>query len=174
MATYQSSIDQNLGAVVDIEQYPIHDPSTVAYEQLVSKCQEDLARCGSMSLPGFIRKDIISTMAAEVSDLPSHHRLEIVNLYGVNAASYIKRDFTIGTELDSDHPLMRKFTQDVHAVANDCIPTDALINQVYKSTKVAQFLSNVLKIDTLYQFGDEFQKYHVYKRLWKPRLAFRW
>lgn len=114
-----------------------------------------------MSLPGFIREDVIGRMAEEVSDLPTHNRLEVMNLYGVNAKSYRERDFPPGTELDEGHPLVRQFAQDVHAVANDCIPPNALINQVYNSQIVAQFLADVLGIDKLYQFDDEFQKLNI-------------
>ena len=156
-----SSIDQNLGTIVDIEKYPIHDASASAYERLVLQCRQDLAECGSMSLPGFIRTDVIEQMAHEVSDLPTHNRLEVVNLYGVNAASYIKRDFPPDTQLDQTHPLVREFAQDVHAVANDCIPPNALIQQVYASSLLAQFLAAVLEVDKLHQFEDEFQKLNI-------------
>lgn len=154
-------LELELGSVVDVQRYPITSKSSTKYTTLVESSRAALQAMGSASFPGFIRADVIASMAEEVSDLPAHNRLEVKNLYGVNAEAYKDRDFPNGTELDRGHPLVRKFAQDVHAVANDCIPTDALINKVYNSPIVTQFLADVLGIDTLYQFDDEFQKLNI-------------
>lgn len=143
-----------LGRIVDLQRYPIDDLSTTKALQLIEKCQADFRTIGSVTLPGFIREDVIKKMAQEVEDLPAYNRLEVVPTYGT----------AIGHESESmrisyppEHPVNRKWAQDLHAVAADSIPIKSLIRQVYDSPEVAAFLAKVLNIDHLYQFADEFQ-----------------
>ena len=156
-----NNIDDYLDSIVNINKYPINNPTSCTYQELVEQGQLQLAQNGSMSFPGFIRDDVIEKMAHEVSELPTHHRLEIFNIYGINAMKFYERDFPYNTKLDDNHPLNRKFVQDVHAVAYDCIPHNSLINLVYHSNYLTEFLAKVLKIDKLYHFGDEFQKLNI-------------
>lgn len=149
----------DIEAIVDLDKYPIADSGSSAFAALICRCQEDLASVGSVSLPGFIREFVISRMAAEVSELPAYNRLEIVNPYGLNAPTLQQQ--VAPEQMNVGHPLVRKFPQDVHAVAEDCVPAGALIRRVYDSPIVASFLAKVLNIETLYRFADEFQGLNI-------------
>ena len=116
---------------------------------------------GSLLLEGFIRKDAIQSMCAEVTGLPSHRRLEIVEV--------MKRDPWVDKSLfeadrmpsDPDHPLKFKMPQDVHAVANDLVPASSMLRKVYDSQEVMDFIAAVNGKQQIYQYADEFQALNV-------------
>lgn len=153
-------LDDVLSAI-DLELYPITNLNEPACVSLIQKCQDELSSIGSVLLPGFVKGDVIKQMAAEVENLPSYNRLEIVNCYGTEAVKLREKELSRNGELNATHPLSRMFTQDVHAVAADCIPAEALIQQVYNSKVVAAFLARILKIPVLYKFADEFQSLNI-------------
>lgn len=94
-------------------------------------------------LEEFVRPDAIKQIAAEVSDLESFHRLQIVEPYFfVDAPEGV----------DEDHPANHRIAQDVHAVSADKIPPHCGLRRIYDSQLVMNFLARVLDIDRLYVF----------------------
>ena len=137
---------------VDLEKYPIlslNKPEGIA---LVKRCQEALDDDGSLCLEGFIRPDVIHKMAAEVAALESFHRLQIVEPY-----FFVKPP----ANTPAYHASRHRIAQDVHAVAADLIPHDAMLRKVYNSTEVMTFLEAVLRIPKLYHFADNMQNLNV-------------
>lgn len=145
----------DISSIIDLERYPILDLNNELTKKLIFQCQKDLESYGAVSLDGFVRTDKIDKMADEVSSLCAFNRLEIVSPYQL-----FKREKE-HENLPSDHPLNRRFVQDVNAVAADCIPQDSLLQQVYDSKIVADFLARVLQIDNLFKYADEFQGINV-------------
>ena len=143
------SVDQ----IVDTILYPIDsEPSSPEYVSLVQECQQRLSQLGSLDLDGFIRADVIQQMAAEVADLPTYNRLQIVGpfQFEVNKSSY-----------DDKHPVNRLFSQDTNVAAGDQIPSATLLRQVYDSPLVMRFLQDVLGLPEMHQLADPFQCINV-------------
>ena len=69
-------------SLIDLGRYPIHQPSSAEYSDLIEFCQTQLQKVGSVDLPGFIRTSVLEEMAGEVADLPSYNRLNVVSAYG--------------------------------------------------------------------------------------------
>jgi hypothetical protein len=57
--------------VVDLDSYPINDPSSPAYRDLVRACQAQLRDQGLAQLAGFLTPAAVSEMLALASDLTS-------------------------------------------------------------------------------------------------------
>ena len=161
LTTVTDSSEIKLKDVIDLEKYPIDkDLNSPSYMALIEKCRAAMDDLGSCSLPGFIKAEVIAQMTAEVAELPAHNRLEVSSFlrHGQKNGCASADDDAV---LASDHPLNRKFVQDIHAVAADIIPRTSLIQQVYDSNMVTAFIAAVLGIDKLYHMADEFQSLNI-------------
>jgi len=116
-------------------------------------------------LEGFILPEVRSRMKDEVSELPTHHRLNSQSAYGddtsLGKGMWGKQSQLMDTA-DQFHPLLRQWQQDVHVVAGDMIPPRSLVRQLYESPVVANFFSRVLGVAALYKYDDEFQDLNVF------------
>lgn len=137
---------------VDLERYPIDDLTSERSKTLIKRCRDKLTEDGSLLLPGFIKSDAIEKMATQVTNLQSHNRCEIVTPYIFTA---------IPDDAGPTHPARKRIPQDVHAVAADQIPHDAMLMQIYDSSEVMAFLAAALGHKEIHQFDDEFQKINV-------------
>ena len=153
----------NIKDVIDLVKYPLDRPDSTEYADLIELCQTQLKQFGSVDLPGFIRDDVLQEMAAEVDNLPSHNRLNIVSAYGA-ALDDEPDDEGLINPLNNgqDHPARRRFAQDVFAVAGDMIPGSALIRKVYDSPMVMRFLARAQGKEVIYHMDDEFQNINVH------------
>eukprot|EP00750_Incisomonas_marina_P015560 INCI18369.1.p1 GENE.INCI18369.1~~INCI18369.1.p1 ORF type:complete len:287 (-),score=44.03 INCI18369.1:109-969(-) len=138
--------------LLDLDRYPLHDLDSPLGLEFVEQCRRRLHEDGSLMLEGFVRPDVIKQVAAEVSDLESFHRLQIVE-------PYFFVDAPQGA--DEDHPARHRIAQDVHAVAADKIPPHCGLRRIYDSQLVMDFLARVLDIDRLYHFNDPMQCLNV-------------
>ena len=147
--------------LIDLERYPIHRPSA-QYDDLIEFCQTQLKKVGSVDLPGFIRPSVIEKMSAEVDNLPSYNRLNVVSAYGAALDDEPEEmNRTMPDWNGQAHPAKRKFAQDVFAVAGDQIPDGALIRNIYESEIFTHFLARASGKEKMYQMDDEFQNINI-------------
>ena len=147
--------------LIDLERYPIHRPGT-QYDDLIAFCQDQLKKVGSVDLPGFIRSSVLEKMSAEVDNLPSYNRLNIVSAYGAALDDEPEEmNRTMPDWNGQAHPAKRKFSQDVFAVAGDQIPRKALIRRIYESEIFSNFLARASGKEKMYQMDDEFQNINI-------------
>jgi hypothetical protein len=150
--------------VVNLERYPIVDLSTKEAKYLIARCKKEFEDTGSLSLRGFIREDVIKPMYHEIKGLVyhCHRRLEVVNPWGIARPDFVrKEEEKLGRPLEKNHALNHFCPQDTFALANDLIPADCLVNQVYKSEIVRNFVAAILEIKELHLYGDEFQRLNL-------------
>ena len=146
--------------LVDTQRYPIRDLRSPHALALVARCREEMRADGSLLLEGFIREECVAPMCRAVGDLPSHRRLEIVEIMR-SAHMTNKRLYDTPGGLPADHPLLYKTPQDVHAVASDLIPRASMLRSVYDSPEVIAFLAAVNGQERIHQYADEFQALNV-------------
>mmetsp|Transcript_125332 Transcript_125332/g.244050 ORF Transcript_125332/g.244050 Transcript_125332/m.244050 type:complete len:317 (-) Transcript_125332:262-1212(-) len=152
--------EKHMGGIIDYERYPIHDLSGDAGRKLVEACRKAWKEEGTVSLEGFVSQDVMEQMAAEVANLPSHQRVDIVMPYTPYKFSAIDpKSFNNYTE---GHPRRKIMAQDVYAAASDVIPKDALLRQFYHSQDLLVFLAAVLEIPKVYTFRDVLQSLNVH------------
>ena len=158
----QNSLD--IKDVINLERYPILDLTTKEAKALIARCKKEFDDEGSLSLTGFIRKDVIKPMYQEIKPLVSHchRRLEIVKPWGVARSAFIQREEEkLEKPLEKEHALNHMCPQDTFALANDLIPADCLVNRVYKSEIVRNFVASIVEIKELYLYADEFQRLNL-------------
>ncbi len=55
--------------VIELDRYPVDQPGSPAYRELLSTCQRNMADHGMFNLDGFVRPEAIARAAAEVQPL---------------------------------------------------------------------------------------------------------
>ncbi|MEZ5925179.1 MAG: hypothetical protein R3D57_12430 [Hyphomicrobiaceae bacterium] len=138
-----------LSTVIDTDRYPILDLENLAGRELLSRCHAELAESGAVNLQGFIRPDAVQALAREAQALePLAFRKDKVR----NA--YFTDD---DAALAVDHPLRAFFPLKMAQLAHDLIPRSALIDELYRTPALTDFIRRVLGKDALYPMADRFQ-----------------
>lgn len=135
-----------LGDIVDLERYPITDRTNPAYQELVTRSQSLLGEEGVAIFPGFVRDEVVGTMADQT--LALHPRMFH---FRENHTVYFKPQ---DESVDPEHPLRRLMNTEKDTVAYADIPADNLIRQIYQSDEVLSFIRDVLNLGVLYRHAD--------------------
>ena len=153
---FMSDDEDAVHLLVDTSRYPIHELDSEAARRLITTCREAWVAKGSVSLPGFIKCDVIGPMCNEVSDLPSFRRL-------YTASAYTKAFDEKGESFPDSHPAKRLLQMDIHAVAGDQLPRSLMLRKLYDSPQLARFFARVLELeqDQVYQYADPWQCLNV-------------
>ncbi len=149
----------DIGRLVDLARYPIRDLSAPRARALVRACRDKMRGDGSLLLEGFVRPDVVEGMCKEVTGLPSHRRLEIVDV--MKRDPWVDKRLFERDDVPADHPLRYQTPQDVHAVASDLVPRGCMLRQVYDSPEVMAFIAACVGQKQIYQYADEFQALNV-------------
>ncbi|MEB8389440.1 hypothetical protein OO012_19680 [Rhodobacteraceae bacterium KMM 6894] len=150
----------NLGAssdmalnLVDLARYPIADLDSGDGAAFLKECQTQMDEQGWCNLDGFIRPEALAALAAESSDLlPNAEVLTIKrNIY----------QGAVDPSLPANHPRRREFMHVATQLADDQVPADTLVQQLYTSNLLTEFVRRVQRKAVLYRCGDEFQALNV-------------
>jgi len=139
--------------LVDLESYPIHNLNEGAGKTFLEACQQSIDVNGWCNLDGFIRADALADLAAESGQLlPTAEVLTIKrNIY----------QGAIDPSLSDDDPRRREFMHVAVQLADDQIPGDTLIKQLYHSDILTDFVRRVQMKPQLYRCADEFQALNI-------------
>ena len=138
---------------VDLERYPIEDINQGKGAQFLKSCQEHMEEYGWCNFDGFIRTDALEALSQEANKLlPTAETLTIKrNIY----------QGMVDPSAPEDDPRRREYVHVATQLADDQIPEDTLIQQLYKSDLLTDFIRRVQKKDRLYRCTDEFQALNV-------------
>ena len=139
--------------LIDLARYPIADLDNGEGATFLAKCQTHMEEHGWVNLDGFIHPDALSALEQEASNLqPTAEVLTIKrNIY----------QGAIDPSLPADDPRRREYTHVASQLADDQLPSDTLIQQLYKSDLLTEFVRRVQQKPVLYRCGDEFQALNV-------------
>jgi hypothetical protein len=135
-----------VGHLVDTARYPLTEPDSPAWHDLVATVRHDLARDGCSVLADFVRPDRQADLRREGAAVaPSaHDDVELVNAYNIDP----------DTPLPADHPGRIRMERGNAFVARDRIPPDALIQQLYASELVQRFVAACFGLDAIHPLAD--------------------
>ena len=139
--------------LVDLDRYPIVDLDSRAGAALLAECQDSMEQNGWCNLPGFIREDALALLKDEANDLlPFAETLHVKrNIY----------QGAVDPTLPVDDPRRKQFTHIARQLADDQIPSETRLKQLYHSEKLTDFVRQVQKKPQLYRCADEFQALNV-------------
>jgi hypothetical protein len=133
-------------AVVDLNRYPINDPSGPAYRRLVKTCQDQLRDLGVAWLDGFLIPAAVSEMLALAGRLASQAWASDQP----HTVYFEPADDSAGP----DHPRALLQHSAKKAIAFDQIPDGAPVRRLYESDELTGFIAAVLGKPVLYRSAD--------------------
>lgn len=139
--------------LVDLNRYPIADLDNGAGAAFLAECQHSMDSHGWCNLDGFIRPDPLGRLNDEANDLL--HTAEVL---------HVKRNIyqgAIDPSLPKDDPRRKEFTHIAVQLADDQIPGDTRLKQLYRSEVLTEFVRRVQNKTQLYRCADEFQALNV-------------
>ena len=139
--------------LVDLSRYPIADLTSPEGADFLKECQDHMEVHGWCNLDGFIKADALDALASEANALlPTAEVLTIKrNIY----------QGAIDPSLPKDDPRRREYTHVATQLADDQIPQQTLIQKLYQSELLTDFVRQVQKKPVLYRCADEFQALNV-------------
>lgn len=139
--------------LVDLDRYPIADLDGGKGAAFLAECQDHMDQHGWCNLAGFLREDALERLNAEANDLlPTAEILHVKrNIY----------QGAIDPSLPEDDPRRKEFTHIAVQLADDQIPAETRLKQLYRSDILTDFVRRVQRKDQLYHCADEFQALNV-------------
>jgi hypothetical protein len=141
-----SGLRPSLASMVDTIAYPLDQPDSSRYVEIIADVRRQLAAVGCARLPAFIRAEAQATLTHE-SEGVAHHAYRICQ--GMTPYA----DHGAG-DWPADHPRRRVGTMTNGFVGKDLIPEDTLIRALYDDEAFQRFVAACLSIERLHQFAD--------------------
>ncbi|WP_282153823.1 HalD/BesD family halogenase [Ruegeria atlantica] len=140
-------------SLVDLERYPIADLESAEGTAFLKDCQDQMEEHGWCNLDGFIRPEALAALADESNALlPTADVLTIKrNIY----------QGAINPSLPKDDPRRKEYTHVATQLADDQLPNETLIQRLYQSPRLTDFVRRVQKKEVLHRCADEFQALNV-------------
>ena len=142
-----------MNKTLDLNRYPIDQPGSTAYQQLVTACQNDMAAHGMFNLHGFVRAEAIARAAAELQPLArtvsyTHERRH--NVYFQERVQ----------GLEPNHGALVQFQTAHHTLCDDQL-TGTVIHEIYEYAPLPAFIAAVMRLPVLYLMLDPLARANV-------------
>jgi hypothetical protein len=150
--------------VVDTARYPLTEPDSPAWSDLVSHVQHDLRHLGCSVLPDFVRPTLRETLrrqGAEIAPL-MHDDPEVVNAYNIAA----------DRSLPDDHPASIAMERGNAFVARSDIPSRFIVNQLYTSPLLRRFIAECVGLPAIHPLADPLAGLCL--NVVRPRMSHPW
>lgn len=139
--------------LIDLDRYPIENLDSDKGAEFLRSCQEHMEANGWCSFDQFINADALAALTAETNEL-----LNSAEKLTIKRTIYQKEADSSATGEDiRDQELVHHATQ----LANDQIPSESLLQQLYQSDLLTDFVRRVQGKEVLYRCADEFQALNV-------------
>ena len=150
MAQSTPAIERSLAGLLNLDEYPIHEPDHPARARLVARARADLASHQCCSIPNLLNPEAQAEMVREALSLQSaaNHNNSLRNCY-------LHRQ--IDPELPPDHPRNLQDRSSVRMVAYDQIAGDSLLKAFYHSDAVRTLVADIVQEGELFDNEDPYQ-----------------
>jgi hypothetical protein len=128
--------------IVDLDRYPLHQPGSEAVDALLREGRTTLQHHALFSLPGFVRPEAASFMAAEIEA-----RVPVACRHDTDRASYDSD----GKSWPAGHPRTVKHLFRYHQVLNHQIPNNSPLRRLYCWEPLREFLRQLMGYETFYR-----------------------
>lgn len=136
----------HLDDIVDLDRYPIDQPTTAAWQDLVTTMRAQLVSEGAVQLPAFIRPAALAVMATDIARRAVH-----VPIRQQCANVYASADPTGTATAD---PRCRQLTWIAGHVTRDMIPAYTDAHRLYVSAVFKRFVTDAVGRDRVFEYAD--------------------
>lgn len=137
---------ESLYEIINISDYPLNDKNSETYKKAVTACQQQLISDGCAHLPNFIRQDkieLIKEQSESIAHLANYHQNKVTP-YATEG----------NPQLGEDHPVNRFQSFSNGFVAQDLMPENIIIKQLYANTIFQSFIAECLGKEKIYEYAD--------------------
>lgn len=139
--------------ILDLDRYPLDQPDSDTWAELVARCRADLARDGMFNLDGLMREEIAAdevTRLAPAFESQSFHHERDHNIYFLDHID----------ELPDDHPALIRRNTSNQTLCADQLGASAL-TRLYEWPAFAHFLAATMGRPALYTMDDPLARINV-------------
>ena len=146
----------NINSIVDLSKYPIDQLQSNEGQSLIRETQAKLSDDGSCIFEDFLLPEALLKMRDQAMTLKD------LAYPGPTKVSPYFFNYSLGKNLEvyDDHPVKHKGKRNLKQVAADLIPPGHLLNVLYRSKEMTQFLTEVSG-NPVYQFKDQYQSLNI-------------
>lgn len=132
--------------IVNESDYPLAEPQSTRWRQVVTRARQDLMATGSCVLPGFLHPAAHSALGPECASIAGHayFDVETVNVYNKPP----------DPSWPADHPGRIPMRRGNAFVPADRIPAGFVIAQLYASEPFQRFVADCFGLPRLYPLAD--------------------
>jgi len=132
--------------VVNTTRYPLAEPGTDGWNDVVSRIRHELHSIGCSVLSDFIRPSMRESLQQECAAVAplAYYEVETVNVYNI----------ATDMSLPEDHPGRIAMQRGNAFVARDRISADLIIHRLYSSELFQRFVASCFELPRLYELAD--------------------
>ncbi|MCM3884483.1 arpA protein [Frankia sp. R82] len=137
---------QTISDLVDTARYPIAEPTSPQWWNVVSRARHELYSDGCCVLPGFIAPPVFGRLVEECSSVAglAYDHIEDVNAYNI----------PVDASLPADHPGRHIMRRGNAFVARDQIPADFDVHRLYRSATFQHFVAACFGLPAVHELAD--------------------
>ena len=136
-----------LDDLVDIDRYPIHDPDSAHFQDLIGAIRKTLDQKGAATLPGFLTPAALDSVATHLHDAARH-----VPIRRHLGTVYARND--LEAELQHGDPRTVQMEWNAGHVTRDMIPPHAAAQRLYVSPIFKWFVAGCVSSDRVFEYAD--------------------
>jgi len=134
-----------MNRLIDLDRYPLHQLESVAAQQLLQQCIDDLERKGMFTLKGFLRPEVIDDMLPNLLQRIEHESFTHEREHNIYFDDKLEG-------LPRDHPALARVKTVNHTLCGDQL--DEPLRRVYHWSGLIDFLARVMGKAALYPMDD--------------------
>ncbi|MCP5083356.1 MAG: 2OG-Fe(II) oxygenase [Alphaproteobacteria bacterium] len=131
-----------MSQIIDLDRYPFHQPESQRLKSLMARGKSALEREALFSLEGFLRPEVIGSMAKELAQLVPR-----ATRYEARRVAYLEREPAFG----ENHPHNQEHACSYHQILNYQIANDSRLRQIYYWQPLTDFLGKLCGYDSFFR-----------------------
>jgi hypothetical protein len=149
---------------LDLDRYPLDEPTSPAYDALVLRCRAELEGEGMFNLDGFVRAATLRAVVSQLAPMFSASAWKHAREHNVYFLQRVEG-------LEDSHPALRKFTTVNHTLCDDQL-RDTFVHRLYEWQPLADFIARVIGLPKLFVMDDPLARTNVME--YRPGEALNW
>lgn len=136
----------SISELINTVRYPLTEPPSHAWRDVVSWAREELRTRGCCVLPEFVRPSAFTAVAQECATVAplAYDEVETVNAYNI----------AVDPSLPADHPGRFTMRRGNAFVARDQIPTEFAVHRLYTSELFQHFIAGCFDLPRVHELAD--------------------
>ncbi len=143
----QSEATVSLADLVDLREFPIHDPASAAYVAAVDGARAGLRSEGCAVLGGFVRSDAVARLNDEIAARKhaTHYSTQVMN-------PYFHTSFN--PDYPPDHAVNTFIERSSGFIPGDAWDAGCATDTLFGAPEAARFIADCLEVGALYCYDD--------------------